>query len=388
MTGPSQPAPPTDSEERRFIFFFESDRLLRKGARKSAGRRVAQLEEDFRRAAEENATLFGFRRLKGPVSVLLHVHPSGEGPAPQLPPVVKAYLDALQGIAYVDDRQVEHLIVFQDALRHPLMSEDGKVFVDGDQDTRAAVFLEVEPLEDYTKRFDRAYRSTLWRRGPTPWRRQFTLSDETKLRELRRAQMRSLETANDLLRHLEEEKLRDGFLADIDRPGPLTVGAQKVHSLLALPKLHQTLRRRSGAMLLLPLPGQRKGTSAEWAATCGRLLDNYASASAGVPFRGFVGLDIAVRGETLEGKDLDNLAHSILAPLETKLCVRRGTVLGYRVYTAVGKPEGVQVRILDHARLLDLVATLGKTEVDPPLLDRLEEWAEKIRSQGERGAGK
>lgn len=157
---------------------------------------------------------------------------------------------------------------------------------------------------------------------------------------------------------------------------------QRIHRVLPLPKLHQFLRRRSGALLLLPLRGQKRGSSDAWAAAINRALENFVRTRSRLPFRGFVALDIAVRGESLEGKDLDNLAHSILAPLEEKLCVRRGTVMGYRVYTAVGQPEGVQVRIIDHTKLLDLNATLHKIELDPPLIDRMEAWGRSFESGG------
>jgi hypothetical protein len=367
--------------EKRFVFFNESARLLRKGANASTRRR---LEEAFRKAAEENASLFGFERLKGPASVFLHVHAPRSGQVPQLPPVAKAYLDALEGIAYENDRQIEHLVVFQDALRHPLMSEDGEVADDEDEEnSRAAIFIEVELIEDYTARYDSAYRSTLYRRGPTPWRRQFGVADWKKLHELRWQHKHSPQAANvELLRQMEELALRDGFLADIDRPGPLPEVTQRIHRLLAPPKLHQFLRGRSGAMLLLPLRGQERGSGDKWEATITKALENYAQTRAGLPFRGFVALDIAVRGESLEGKDLDNLAHSILIPLEEKLCVRRGTVLGYRVYTAVGEPKGVQVRVIDHSRLLDLKATLHEIELSLPLMDRLEKWSRELTEQG------
>lgn len=366
-------------KERRFVFFNESDRLLRKGAKGSAKRR---LEDDFRKAAEEDASLFGFQCLEGPVSVFLHIHPPRKGQVPQLPPVAKAYLDALEGIAYGNDRQVEHLVVFQDALRHPLMSEDGEVPDGAEEDVGAAVFVEVEPIEDYIARYDSAYRSTLYRRGPTPWRQQFGVADWKKLHELRWQHKRSPQAANvELLRQMEERALRDGFLTDIDRPGPLPAVTEQIHRFLPLPKLHRFLRGRSGAMLLLPLRGQKPGSGGEWAAVLDKALGNFAQTRAGLPFRGFVALDIAVRGESLEGKDLDNLAHSILIPLEEKLCVRRGTVLGYRVYTAVGKPDGVQVRIIDHSKLLDLKATLHENELHPPLMDRLEAWGRSLEDE-------
>jgi hypothetical protein len=360
---------------RRLTLFFESRRLLRKGAKGPAKRRNDELEADFRRSAEEDAGLFGFDCPRVPVSVLLHVHaPIGGGP--QLPPVAKAYLDALEGIAYADDRQIEHLEVRQDALEHPLMSGHLDPTSAAEEERTAAVFVEVEPVEDYTERYDRAYRSTLWRRGPTPWRGSWGIGDEKELRELRWRQKRgSHGPGAGLLRLLEEEKLRDGFLADIDRPGALPIVTEKIHQVLALPKLHRFLRQRSGAMLTLPLPGQEKGSSARWAGHRDAALDHFARTRPGLPFNGFVGLDIAVRGRSLHGKDLDNLAHSILGPFEEKLCVSRGTVVGYRVYAAVGEPEGIQVRVIDHPRLLQLTAILGEVDIDPPLLDRLERWA-------------
>lgn len=375
----------SSGEERRFVFFRESERLLRKGAKGSAKRR---LEEDFRKAAKEEASLFDFKCPEGPVSVFLHIHAPRSGQAPQLPPVAKAYLDALEGIAYENDRQVEHLVVFQDALRHPLMSEDGEATIsEAEDDLGAAVFIEVEPVEDYTARFDSAYRSTLYRRGPTPWRQHFGVADWKNLHELRWQYKRSPQETNvELLRQLEEQALRDGFLADIDRPGPLPEVTQMIHRFLPLPKLHQFLRGRSGAMLLLPLRGERRGTSGAWASVLDKALENFAQTRAGLPFRGFVALDIAVRGESLEGKDLDNLAHSILIPLEKILCVRRGTVLGYRVYTATGQPEGVQVRVIDHSRLLDLNATLHENELNPPLMDRLEKWGRDLEERRDQDA--
>jgi hypothetical protein len=258
------------------------------------------------------------------------------------------------------------------------MRVDSDVAAEGATDgSRAAVFIEVEPIDDYSTRYDSAYRSTLYRRGPTPWRQQFGVIRWKKLHELRREQRRNPQPANTvLLQNMEEGALRSGFLNDLDRPGPLPKATQAVHRVVPLPKLHYFLRARSGAMLLLPLRGQERGSGQAWGAVLNKALDNVAKTRAGLPFGGFVALDIAVRGQSLEGKDLDNLAHSILLPVEEKLCVGRGTVLGYRVYTAVGRPEGVQVRIIDHLRLLELKALLHETELNPTVMDRLEAWGE------------
>jgi hypothetical protein len=254
---------------------------------------------------------------------------------------------------------------------------------DPNQGDGAAVFIDVEPIEDYAVRYDHAFNRGLWRPGPTPFRASWGVKKEKALREMRWRKKSGAEVNKDLLRIYEEEKLRDGFLADIDRPGPLPEVTQAIHRLLPLPKLHQFLRGRAGAMLILPLPGENKGTGEAWRKACDVALGEFASTRPGLPFSGFVGLDIAVRGQSLEGKDLDNLAHSLLVPVEEKLCVRRGTVVDYRVYSAVGKPEGVQLRIIDHLRLLELTMLLHEIEVKAPLTERVQRWLEE---QSPRGA--
>jgi len=99
-----------EEESNHFLFFYESDRLLRKGTNRKQKRQAADLECAFRAAAIAEASHHGFSPLVGPASVALHIYGLESGGNPQLPPVVKAYLDALRGITYVDDRQVEHLM--------------------------------------------------------------------------------------------------------------------------------------------------------------------------------------------------------------------------------------------------------------------------------------
>jgi hypothetical protein len=79
------------------------------------------------------------------------------------------------------------------------------------------------------------------------------------------------------------------------------------------------------------------------------------------PLRSWVALDIAVRGETIDGMDLDNLARLIITRFEKAYCVRPGTVASYRAYQAVGSPEGVQVRVMSDTRMLDMEIALGET---------------------------
>lgn len=362
---------------RDLALFIESDKLLRKPKSSAQRRRFPVEEAAFKDAALQQVADQGFALLREPVAVHVHVHAPARGNQPQLPPVVKAYLDALEGIAYEDDRQVEHLLVRQDALQHPMM--DGFEPEDGDFG-KAAVFIQIEPVEAYRDRFDRAVRTTFWRRGPSPWKRAWTMRKEFKLQRLR-SQLNaspagSKEASELLLREMEEERLTDGVLADIDRPGPPAPGSRFVHERFPTHRLIWDVRRKSGAAFLLPPSGQGPGSSEPWLKSLKDKLDDFAAANVGLPFGGFVALDIAVRGASLHGKDLDNLAHAILEPFEEALCVRRGTVVGFRAYTATGEPKGVQVRVIDHTRLLSLDVVLGEMDTRVSFAERIQNWLE------------
>lgn len=151
----------------------------------------------------------------------------------------------------------------------------------------------------------------------------------------------------------------------------------KVHRLLPLPQLHWRLRQRHGALMLLPLRGKGPGTNDVWKCAVRQTLDAFRERP-GLPFKGFVALDVAVRGESLSGKDLDNLVHGFLIPFEEKLCVARGTVASYRAYEAVGEPHGIQVRVLDESRLLTLEICLARAR-SPTAAERLLEALERRR---------
>lgn len=183
----------------------------------------------------------------------------------------------------------------------------------------------------------------------------------------------------ELVRNHEERRLTDGVLADIDRPGPLPRAANAVHRVLPIQRFLRATRRRSGAAFWVSLRGGPRDSSPAWRQELRDALAEFKSRSTGLPLRGFVALDVAVRGASLEGKDLDNLAHSILAPFEETLCVRRGTVIAYRAYTAPGGPQGVQVRVLDSNRLLRLNIALSRLRGKPSLEQRITAWGEETQ---------
>jgi hypothetical protein len=364
--------------ERYLTLFVSSDALLRKPRTAPQRKRFGDELKAFRDAAQDHADALGFVCLSEDVSVSLHINaPSGRG-RPMLPPVVKAYLDALEKIAYDNDRRIAHLVVVQDPLAHPMM--DGYTPPDVD-DAKSSVFVEVEPIADYRDRYDRAVRTTFWRRGPSAWHGGWGVGDEWNLGQTRERAKRDRSPGRlELLRMLEEKQLRSGALADIDRPGQLPTVTHGMHRVIPLQRMHATMRQRAGAVLLLELRGGPEGSSDQWKQDLVRKLEEFRETRAGLPFGGFVALDIAVRGESLKGKDLDNLAHSILAPFEEILCERRGTVVSYRAYVAEGDPQGVQVRMLDHTRLLELDAVLGEMRATPPLEERLRTWSERVQA--------
>lgn len=349
--------------------FVDTDELLRKKWSK-----LPSAEAAFRCEAKEQVSRLGRRPLSGDVSVELGIYAPDQGQQPHIPGVVKAYIDALQGVAYHSDRQIGHLVAHRRALDHPLLRAAMPEAPSNGERRYASVFVEVMPLAYYTQLFDRAFRLTLWRGGArSPWMPTWSPRKEANLVKLRREQKSTGPDAalTDVVRALEEEKLRDGFLADIDRPGPLPKATKAMHRVLPLPRLHWLLRRAHGGVIFLPLRGEEPGTSASWREAVDTSLRQFRAKRRGLPFDGFVALDVAVRGESRQGKDLDNLVHGFLIPFEEQLCSRRGTVVGYRAYAAAGKPRGVQVRVLDDARLLELSATLSETRTKPTLEERL-----------------
>jgi Holliday junction resolvase RusA-like endonuclease len=349
------------------IVLVEPEELLRKPkGPKRVARFPAQLEA-FRDEARLQMAELGRSRFPqpAPVSVQLEIHVPDGGQQPLMPGVVKAYLDALEGIAYDDDRQIEHLVVHRRGVDHPMM--DG--FEPKVTSPKGQVYIDVMPLVAYTRLYDRAFRRLIFR-GETnsPFRNQWGPKNEIELAKLNAERTSNsdgptAEATRDLIASYEEERVTAGAFADIDRPGPLSDGMRRAFRLLPAHPLHSVLRGISGSRFLLPLPGQGKGTGSVWKDEVDRRLERHREhrLMARSRLRGWVALDIAVRGASPDGKDLDNLAREIITRFEAAYCVRPGTVASYRAYRAVGTPEGVQVRIMSDVRMLGLEIALGET---------------------------
>jgi Endodeoxyribonuclease RusA len=99
--------------------------------------------------------------------------------------LAKAYLDALQGIAYNDDRQVSHLTVRRFAMDHPIVAAAD--LEPTQRRARASVFVEVMPVAKYTELYDRAFKRAIVtrRRAGSPWGPTWGVKDHSELWKLR-----------------------------------------------------------------------------------------------------------------------------------------------------------------------------------------------------------
>lgn len=349
------------------IVLVEPQELLRKPRNRKQGAQFAYREEVFKDEARRQSAELGRRMLAAPtpVSVQLEIQVPEGGQQPLMPGVVKAYIDALEGIAYDNDRQIEHLVVHRRGLDHPMM--DGYEPEGGGR--KGQVYIEIKPLEAYTRLYDRTFRRLIFRgHARSPFRNNWGIRDETKLLKLKtkRSAMSDgpgAQATDDLIALHEEERLTSGTFADIDRPGPLSDDMRRAFQLLPAHNLHSALRGVSGSRLMLPLRGMGKGTSSAWESEVERRVERHRRhfLMARAPLHSWVALDIAVRGETTDGMDLDNLARLITKRFEKAFCVRDGTVASYRVYRAVGSPEGIQVRVMSDTRMLGLEIALGES---------------------------
>jgi hypothetical protein len=356
---------PRDSEPDPIEVFVKSDRLLRKDSP-----RFREDEEAFKREAREFVVdVLDREPFDCDVAVYVDIKtPESRQQQPLMPPVVKAYLDALEGIAYREDRQIAHLVVHRHDLDHPWLSG----LKPGEVPRTGSVFISVQALTTYTRLYDTAFRRGIYKRV-SPWWRERTFADDRRLGRLRGQRIGMALTGQDTaaidpeIALLDERRLTDTPLADLDRPGPLPAAMRMAQQILPTHRMIGAVRRHThGSTFLLELRGQGRGTSKPWKQGLREELERHSRRRfmARRRLESFVALDIAVRGLSIDGKDLDNLAHSILGPFEEKFCVRQGTVRCYRVYTAVGKPQGVQVRILDEPRMLDLERELTEARDD------------------------
>lgn len=350
-----------DAFKRQVHFSFEGP-LLRKGSTRTARRRRRHREEELRLAMRAEMAAHRRRQFRGPVSVELAIF----GGDPQVPTIVKAYLDALEGIVYRDDRAVEHLIV----------SRWGA----GSTATAEKVYLRIEPLSTYVATFDYVFQQAwrvdelhhcFWEDEAPTWAKPFTGHDESEISRLEL----------DLERQDEEDDLEEDELYAFEpelAERLRTIRQEELASLRIKRVLDQpiTFRDRPGkppdwtspilegdgvVELIDPydefeMPGSfwLPSPESDWKL---RLPQEMLKRKAywnlwNSPIKEPIALDIAVQGLPSAGKDLDNMAHAILVPFEEAFgdgC--RGLVGAYRVYLRHGPKRGIRVRLLERERM-------------------------------------
>lgn len=364
------------SWRRRVLLQIETVELLRKPKGRSQARRQEHLLEDARSQLRTAMRASRRRAFRGEVSVELTIVAPDDVVAPSAPKSVKRYLDALNGIAYADDRQISHLLVRRFADDHPYRRRSSSASRSTSfARARPSVRVSVMPLRLYVADYDRAFTGC----ALTARRHDDELDDERayedgrelsrlyeereqdaegegiygfgnsqlvdRLRGLREAQIRQLEV-NRLLRQQPDR---------YDRPDP----APDRHLGLRGPEndVAMLLRRDGipGTIWLPPLLTARRESEGEpWARLARSQLTAHREEWGPILpdfFDQPIALDIAIFGADINTHDIDNVAHAVLQNFEKLYCQdRRGTVITYRVYRRNGEQSGIRVQLMTAER--------------------------------------
>lgn len=349
------------SWDRKFHFCFEGP-LLRKGNSPKAKKQRKAREAEVRSEIKAEMERRGRRQFRGQVSVHLAIF----GGQAEIPTMVKSYLDCFEGILYADDRAVGHLMVSRY----------------GHGDAEEKVYFGIEPLSMYAASFDHVFAShhhltaadeCFWVEDAPGWGNPFGRHDEMELARLAReiehhrdegAELEEegpdddrLELIEMLRLHKEEElaalrvkQVLDQPLHYLDRPGRAPGWAAQLSAEDPAVDLADSpdSSELPGSFWLPP-----RGSS-DWKRAARQGLTNRRAQwrLSTTPITRAIGLDIAVQQLKPPGKDLDNLAHEILVPLEEIFCDgERGQVRIYRVYGRSGARPGIRVRLMEAKRL-------------------------------------
>lgn len=331
------------------------------------------------------------RSFRGDVSIELHIFAPDTSDPPSAPKSVKRYLDALIGIVYADDSQVGHLFVRRFAPDHPYVRRAAANGMRVTRELRDApsVYMTVTPLRLYVADYDRAFamRDQL-SSGIAQWdlesdaaaffEQSFDNSDDDQLEELlgeRRddAYGRGLYDSRNpelaaTMRGFREQRiaeLQSKLVLDqrpdrYDRPGP-DLAARDAQLVAELGPLHTEDWRRLElpGTTWLPLPPVRRRDPGEpkWEDIVREHMRRHRSKWAILPaaFERPLALDIAIYRADTNARDIDNVAHTILATFEDLYCrEQRGTVVAYRAYRCASSEAGIRVHLMPNERLEQL----------------------------------
>jgi hypothetical protein len=153
---------------------------------------------------------------------------------------------------------------------------------------------------------------------------------------------------------------RPGFR---DRPGPLT-DLDAFARAVGLPEVGDHDPWELPGQFWLPIPPELSGEP-KWGATVHGEMSAHRARWRVLPsqFERPLALDIAACGMGENSKDIDNLAHGVLAAFEDLYCGgHRGTVVAYRAYRRQTPRVGVRVQILNDQRLQTLDSEIRRAQ--------------------------
>lgn len=379
--------------KRLLLLRVETDELLRRGTKRSHRTRQERLLEAARGQIRAQMRARKRRPFRGLVAVDIALHAFGHGRAPSSRHSVKRYLDAMSGLVYADDRQVAHLVVHRFADDWPgrarAVETIGRDSLRSLTDKSARVDVFVSPARVLARDWERAFRlgatfddtyahpaSDFEKDWNKMTRERWTSEDEDRLDELLdearadrqgRGDLHHLPTdIADSIRQWHREELSELLQRRMLDQLP----DAHDHPLGADPQFDPELLMAAGFSEPGPrprwdLPGQfwlpLDTAEALWATRVRELMAEHRSRWSVLPkaFDRPLALDIAAFGATEAGKDLDNLAHEVLAAFESLYCGgRSGTVVVYRAYRRPSDSPGVRVMVMDPERLRLILSTI------------------------------
>jgi Holliday junction resolvase RusA-like endonuclease len=376
---------------------FTTAALLRKSDNRRQHARQEALVAEVRAQARAQMREQRRRAFRGDVSVEMTMYaPTVQSP-PAAPTSVKAYLDALNGIVWADDRQVSHLTVDRVAADHPWQrrAREGRESQAalGTEERQPWVSLVVLPARVYTEHYDRMWRLRddivsgrydhdldLDDAGDF-WDYRWNVDDDERLDELRSERRDELagrgiygvapDEIIESLRAMREREIEELELKLLlherpgfgDRPGPPPALADpEVQERVGLAPIDLLEKVDTPSAFRVQLPREGTGDGQpSWRSQVRDAMTAHRERWWMFPevLEEPLALDIAARGMGENGKDIDNLAHTVLAAFEDLFCARmRGTVTAYRAYRTSGGEPGVRVVVMSERRLRQLEAAM------------------------------
>jgi hypothetical protein len=312
-----------------------------------------------RTAVTREAKAVGWKALpRAKLSVSLFFY-SDDRSAPAIHNLVKFYLDELRGVAFVDDRQISHLTA---GLCPRTLGSPRR-----DAATRSEVFITIERLVDYNRRFDLCFES-----GFEDYVERQRDSDEMGYSPLNKSLLDTFpEETRRLMKKLERDNVQNRLLSHsklgrYDRPS-----VHRTIRAVNLVPMYEELRKSHPLVIDLGDLPQRPGDSAPYKAEILTRIQQFKKSNKlferiGVP----LDLDVRVGSNTLAAqKDLDNIMRDIMPIVAQELFEPGSFVNEYRIYVSDVMDESGLANKLE----LTLLPIGAIRDLDR-MIDQAEDW--------------